>query len=55
MAMVIFWIIIAIVVLGLIVYYLKQKKKCPELPEKPETPSKPSDFPKPPSEEPPIS
>ena len=48
--MTIFWIIVAIVIIGLLVYYLKKGKQAPKPPEKPEAPSEPSDFPEPPSE-----
>ena len=47
--MTLFWIIVAIVVVGLIVWYLTaRKKKGPTLPKKPEAPTPPPPPPPPP-------
>ena len=51
--MTLFWIIAAIVVIGLVVWYLMAgKKKGPTLPSKPEGPAAPPPPPPPPSETP---
>jgi len=46
--MTLIWIIIAIVVVGLVIWYLAGKKKGPALPQKPEEPKPPMTPPPPP-------
>ncbi|MDI6591427.1 MAG: hypothetical protein QME61_00570 [Patescibacteria group bacterium] len=46
--MTLFWIIVAIVLIGLVIWYLKGRKKGPAVPEKPAAPSSPSTPPSPP-------
>lgn len=40
-----FWIIVAIVVIGLVIWYLKGKKKGPALPKGPAAPPPPPETP----------
>lgn len=46
--MTLFWIIVAVVVVGLIIWYLVGKKKGPTLPKRPEGPGVPPSTPPPP-------